>query len=123
MMTSEKSRVIVAEHAGRPVGFAVVEVERLRVAAFGPWKAPAVARLDAIAIDPAKQGNGAGRQLLEEAERVAREEGGVVMTLMTAFTNRAARELFQSGGYLPLTELERRYGNGDGAIEMFKLIG
>jgi ribosomal protein S18 acetylase RimI-like enzyme len=123
MMRGGKSRVIIAEQAEQPIGFAVVEIERLEVAAFGPFRAPAVARLDAIAVDPTKQGMGAGRLLLEEAERLASEERAVVMMLMTALTNRTARELFLSGGYLPLTQLERRYSNGDAAVEMFKLIG
>ncbi len=122
MMASPSARMIVAEEASRPIGFAIVEVAPLGKP-FGPWEAPAVGRLDAIAIDPEEQRRGAGRLLLEEAERVARDAGAVVMTLMTARTNRFARRLFVRGGFLPLQQVERAYANGDDAVEMFKLVG
>lgn len=121
-MASERAQMIVAEEGKKPIGFAVVEIEPLGHA-YGPWESPAVARLDAIAIDPPEQRRGAGALLLAEAERTSREAGAVVMMLLTARTNRYARRLFVRSGFLPLQQVERAYANGDEAVEMFKLIG
>lgn len=115
------ARTEVAVSGGIPVGFAVVTFDRLG-RRFGPWADPRVARLDAIAVLPAAQRRGVGTALLEHIESIANREGGVVMMLMTAQRNLAARRLFRDAGFHGLVELPRAYANGDSAIEMFKAI-
>lgn len=115
------TRTEIATAGGRPVGFVVVSFERLG-RRFGPWTDPTIARLDAIAVSPAAQRRGVGAALLERAEAIASHEGGVVMMLMTAQRNLAARRLFRDAGFFALLQLPREYANGDAAVEMFKAI-
>ncbi len=115
------TRTEIATAGGRPVGFVVVSFERLG-RRYGPWTDPKVARLDAIAVAPEAQRRGVGAALLEHAEAVASHEGGVVMMLMTAQRNLAARRLFRDAGFSGLLQLPREYANGDAAVEMFKAI-
>lgn len=122
MLESPRAFMIVAEEAAQAIGFAIVEVEALG-RPFGPFERPAVARLDAIAVDPGAQRRGVGARLLVEAEREAVERDAVVMTLMTARTNRFARRLFARAGFLALSQVDRAYANGDAAVEMFKALG
>jgi ribosomal protein S18 acetylase RimI-like enzyme len=121
MLSGPRARTVVGESAGERIGFAVVDLEPLGKP-YGPWRSPKIARLDAIAVTSAARRRGLGTALLDTAEDIARSAGGVVMTLMTAVDNRAARRLFQSAGYFPLFAIERSYSNGDSAIEMFKAI-
>ena len=112
----------VAEHRGSPVGFFVLEMEHL-AHGFGPWRRPAVARLNAIGVQPDLHGRGVGRCLLEHAEALARDEGAVSMTLMTAETNTRARRLFASTGFQVLFVLERAYARGQRGLVMSKALG
>jgi ribosomal protein S18 acetylase RimI-like enzyme len=104
-----------------PAGFFVVALERLG-RAFGPWARPAVARLNAIGVQPDLQGRGVGRFLLERAEGLARAEGAVSLTLMTADTNTRARRLFASAGFHQLIVIERAYARGQRGIVMTKAL-
>ena len=121
IISNRRAQVVIAERADVPIGFAVIDPVPLG-RAFGPWKEPRVARLDAIAVDGKAQRRGVGRALIAETENLARRSGAVVMSLMTASENRAARTLFRSAEYLPLVALPDSYADGDAAIEMFKLL-
>lgn len=121
MISNRRAQVVIGERDGVAIAFAVVDVGQLG-REFGPWKRPAVGRLDAIAVETRAQRSGVGTALLAEAEGVAQKNGAVVMTLMTAADNRIARRLFRDAGYLPLFAVPESYANGDAAIEMFKLI-
>jgi len=121
MLASRGARAEIVERDGAPVGFAIVTFARLP-RPYGPWREPAVGRLDAIAVAPREQGKGVGRALARRAEAIAREEGGVVMTLMTAEGNVRGRRLFTRCGYLPVIRMPDSYMNGEAAIEMFKPI-
>ena len=103
------------------VGFFILGFEPLK-REFGPWRRPVASRLDAIAVVPGVQRHGVGRALLDRAEHVARDQGAVVMSLMTASENVGARRLFERAGFLSLTELAESYANGDSAVEMFKAL-
>jgi ribosomal protein S18 acetylase RimI-like enzyme len=115
--------VIGERSTGEPpstvVGFFVLGFERL-ARSFGPWQRPAVARLNAIGVQPDLHGRGVGRLLVEHAEAVARDEGAVSLTLMTAETNARARRLFVSAGFQRLLTLERAYARGQRGIVMSK---
>jgi ribosomal protein S18 acetylase RimI-like enzyme len=104
-----------------PVGFYVLGLDRL-ARSFGPWERPAVARLNAIGVQPDLHGRGVGRFLLDDAVALAREEGAVSLTLMTAETNARARRLFVSAGFQRLLVLERAYARGQRGIVMIKAL-
>ena len=107
--------------SAEPVGFFVLGFARLP-RSFGPWQRPAAARLNAIGVQPDLHGRGVGRFLLERAEAVAREEGAVSLSLMTAETNARARRLFIGGGFQAVLTLERSYARGQRGIVMTKSL-
>src|SRR5262245_17184657 len=97
MMEARSAHTLVAEAGSRRAGFAIVSFEAVR-STFGPWVRPVVASLDAIAVHEQAQGNGVGKALLAEVERVARGQGAVSLTLRTAITNAIAQALFRRAG-------------------------
>jgi ribosomal protein S18 acetylase RimI-like enzyme len=99
----------------------VLGFERL-ARGFGPWQRPAVARLNAIGVQPDLHGRGVGRFLLDQAEIVARDGGAVSLTLMTAETNVRARRLFLSGGFQLLLTVERAYARGQRGLVLTKAL-
>jgi ribosomal protein S18 acetylase RimI-like enzyme len=125
MLSEGDSLVRIAEHRdGRAralAGFFVLGLDRLE-RSFGPWEHPAVARLNAIGVPPDLHGRGVGRFLLEHAEALARDEGAVSLTLMTAETNARARRLFVSAGFQRLLVLEHAYARGQRGIVMTKVL-
>ncbi len=121
-MLAERGAVVrVAERPSGQAGFFVLAFERL-ARSFGPWADPAAARLNAIGVQPDMQGRGVGRFLLDRAEALARDEGAVSITLMTAETNTRARRLFASGGFQTLMVLEAAYARGQRGIVMTKAL-
>ena len=104
-----------------PAGFIVLGFERL-ARSFGPWQRPALARLNAIGVQPDLHGRGVGRFLLDRAEALAREAGAVSLTLMTAETNARARRLFVAGGFQALFTLDQAYARGQRGIVMTKAL-
>lgn len=122
MLAEEGARSVIAERAGKPVGFYVLGVERLD-RPYGPWERPALARLNAIGVLPSLHGRGLGALLLQHAEALARdEESAVSVTLMTAETNARARRLFASAGYASLFVLDHAYAGGQRGIVMTKAL-
>jgi ribosomal protein S18 acetylase RimI-like enzyme len=123
MLAERGALTCVAERADapRPVGFFVIGLERL-TKSFGPWHRPAVARLNAIGVEPDLHRRGVGTLLLEHAEALAREQGAVSFTLMTADTNARARRLFARAGFQPLFTLEHAYARGQRGIVMSKVL-
>lgn len=119
MIQERGSRAMVAELAGAQAGFFVLGIERLG-RPYGPLRDPAVSRLNAIAVLPTLHGRGVGRFLLERAEELARAEGAVSMSLMTAETNHPARSLFMSAGFIPLFGLADAYIHRQRATVMTK---
>ena len=104
-----------------PAGFIVLGFERF-ARAFGPWQRPALARLNAIGVQPDLHGRGVGRFLLDRAESVARDAGAVSLTLMTAETNARARRLFVAAGFQVLFSLDGAYARGQRGIVMTKTL-
>ena len=121
MLGERGARVVIAEQAHTPVGFYVLGFERLD-RPFGPWQRPALARLNAISVLPGLHGRGIGSLLLQHAESVAREDGAISLTLMTAETNTRARRLFNAAGYARLFVLEHAYARGQRGIVMSKVL-
>lgn len=121
MIGERDARVVVAEEGRSRVGFYVLGFERIE-RPFGPWQRPSLSRLNAIGVLPVLHGRGLGRLLLDHAEALAREEGSVSVTLMTADSNIRARRLFTSSGYAQLFVIERAYARGQRGIVMTKAL-
>lgn len=52
-----------------------------------------------IVVDPGRRGQGLGKEILAQAERVARERGAEIMFLDVAADNLSAQVLYQNTGY------------------------
>ncbi len=76
-----RSQVLLAERNGVLVACAHVAVERDGDGEAGYF--------GMFAVDPARQGGGTGRAVLAEAERIVREEFGMVRMQMTVIVQRA----------------------------------
>jgi ribosomal protein S18 acetylase RimI-like enzyme len=126
MMNNPNSAIVVAEavgphQAGIRLGFAVVNIKRINKD-FGPLRRPAVAHLDAIAVRPNLANRGIGRRLLDHAESVARAEGAVSMSLLTATTNKSAQALFLRAGYQTMTPAADVYDDGQNGLVMWRSL-
>jgi ribosomal protein S18 acetylase RimI-like enzyme len=120
MLSERGALAFVAELPGSPpAGFIVLGFERL-TQPYGPWQRPALARLNAIGVQPDLHGRGVGRFLLDRAEGVARDAGAVSLTLMTAETNVRARRLFTGAGFQILFSIEHAYARGQRGLVMTK---
>jgi ribosomal protein S18 acetylase RimI-like enzyme len=123
LILSPRARTFVADaggdrHGRDVLGCAVVSVEP--APAFGPWTHPALAHLDAIAVQPGSRRRGLGRALLTHAEEHARARGAVSLSLITAANNRPARRLFRDAGYIEFIAVPGFYRGEQDALRMFK---
>jgi ribosomal protein S18 acetylase RimI-like enzyme len=85
--------VLVAEIDGLVAGYAT-----LRQAIAIPSHRH-VLDVGGLAVDPARQGLGAGRRLLETCVEQARQQGARKLTLRVLGTNERARRLYESCGF------------------------
>jgi GNAT superfamily N-acetyltransferase len=83
----ERGDVFVAEEAGRVVGVAATERRERELF------------LDRLAVDPAKQGTGLGRWLLQRLDEVALSRGDRTLTLVTAEMMDHLIKLYGSHGF------------------------
>lgn len=90
--------VLVAEKEGRVVG--TVALFRPGAPTSEAWL-PGAADLRHLAIDPAEQGRGYSRALLDEAERIARSWGVTAICLHVRRGNHGVALLYQERGYVP----------------------
>ena len=91
--STEDSHVLAAEASGEVIGFVAFHVmprfetdERF-------------ARIIALVVDPGVRARGIGRQLMTEAEVVAREVGASFLEVTAGHHRPEARKLFESLGY------------------------
>jgi ribosomal protein S18 acetylase RimI-like enzyme len=71
--------------------------------------------IDSIAVDPAEQGRGFGRKLMDHAERAARRHGLVAIRL---YTNAAMSENLSLYGHLGFVETHRAIEQGFSRVFM-----
>ena len=91
------ARVLVAEHEGRVVG--TVALWPARAPGSEAWL-PGFCDLRHLATAPEVQGRGFSRPLLDEAERIAREElGACGVCLHVRRGNEGVRRLYEQRGY------------------------
>lgn len=77
-----------------------------------------------IAVDPARQGRGYGRQLLDRTEDAVREVGGKQLYAETSSTDGYAgtRHFYDSTGFTKVANLPDFYRSGDGKVIYEKRI-
>jgi ribosomal protein S18 acetylase RimI-like enzyme len=82
---------------------------------FRPWvySAGLHSYLEELYVVPGLRGNGLGRALLEAAMETARGEGAEQMELGTSEDDKAARNLYESAGFI------NREGGPDGPVMFF----
>ena len=85
--------VLVAEADGQVIGYAI-----LRQAVPIPSHRD-VLEINGLAVDPAHQGHGAGRRLVEACAEQARRRGARKLTLRVLGINDRARRLYESCGF------------------------
>lgn len=86
--------VLMAENAaGNPIGVLFVSTRQ------DYFTAKPHAHVEVVALDPAAQGQGLGRLLMEEAERWARSRGYGSITLNVFATNSRAVAFYERLGY------------------------
>lgn len=71
-----------------------------------------------IAVDPTRQGNGIGKQLLKQAEKFVLEKGARLMLIETSSTAEYdnTRKFYLNNGYQQLAVIPDFYRPGDGKI-------
>lgn len=81
-----------------------------------------LARMYSLAVDPACRGRGIAKQLVEQAEREARDAGALYMRLEVADDNTGAISLYEKLGYLQFGLYRDYYENHGDALRMEKCI-
>jgi len=97
----KEALVLVAELDGKVVG--TVTVWRPGAPASEAWL-PEACDLRHLAIDPAAQGRGLSKSLLDEAERRARQMGARYICLHVRRGNRGVAKLYRDRGYVRAPE-------------------
>lgn len=89
----------------------------------GIWVVFEEAHITNVAVAPKWQGQGLGRVLMEEAEKVARSKNALRILLEVRPSNHAALSLYKSLGYMETGRRKEYYSdNGEDAIVMTKLL-
>lgn len=110
-MASQAAALIVAEAAGRIVGYTLVEFRRTSTRG----------RLFSIAsLDSAPKG--CGRKLLAACEEEALRRGCRAMRLESREDNFRALRLYESAGYVPFARVEDYYEDGAPALRLEKTL-
>jgi len=85
--------IFLAYQAGKAIGIAVC------FRGFSTFAARPLINVHDLAVLPAHRGQGAGRRLLEEVERKARNMGCCKLTLEVQENNRRARKVYEALGF------------------------
>lgn len=85
--------VLVADADGRVVGYVMLH-ESIPLASHSH-----VLEINGLAVDPAHQGHGVGRRLVQEAKREAQRRGARKLSLRVLSQNVSARRLYESSGF------------------------
>jgi ribosomal protein S18 acetylase RimI-like enzyme len=112
---------LVADVDGVGGAFAFVRFVEAR-GPMGPFAAPRIAHLDAIAVRKVHRRAGLGSVLLSAACELAQARGALAMSLVTAVQNRPARSLFESGGFQSTHAVLGYYLGEHDALGMFRSL-
>ncbi len=81
-----------------------------------------LARLYSIAVDPDFRGLGIARQLIDEGERAAVDDGRLFLRLEVGVDNEAGINLYRSLGYQPFGVYHQYYEDDNDALRMQKCV-
>jgi ribosomal-protein-alanine N-acetyltransferase len=103
--------------------YLVCDREAQLVGYIGIWVVFDEAHITNVAVHPKWRGQGLGRVLMEEAEKIARQKKALRIMLEVRPSNSAALSLYQSLGYMETGRRKEYYSdNGEDAILMTKLL-
>ena len=89
----------------------------------GLWVVFEEAHITNVAVDPKWRGQGLGRVLMEEAEKIARQKKALRILLEVRPSNYVALALYESMDYMETDRRKAYYSdNGEDAIIMTKLL-
>ena len=95
-LSAGESALLLAQREGRAIGYAMVRP--------GPGAATwdlgeRGLEIETLSVLPEERGGGVGHALVEEAVRVAREEGAVFIDVGLVFTNEGAYRFYEREGF------------------------
>jgi ribosomal protein S18 acetylase RimI-like enzyme len=100
---AERTTILVAVEDGRVLGSLTLELDRRVSEGEGHREGERLpaheAHIRMLGVDPAAQGRGIGRALMDEAIRIARERGKALMTLNTTRRMKSAQRMYESMGF------------------------
>ncbi|MCD6296311.1 MAG: GNAT family N-acetyltransferase [Deltaproteobacteria bacterium] len=108
------TETVLAMMGKKPVGFAMFTRPAKT------WVFPRACELLAIAVEPERQGQGAGDLILSEIERMAGDLGIEKMVLHTGVENMQGQRLFRKHGFAPAQIKINFYPEGQDALMMYK---
>lgn len=112
LITRAQGRLLVDERAGKLIGYVLVLFRR----------GTSLARLYSIAVDPRARGKGAGRGLLEAAEKSAVDANCAYLRLEVRPDNEESIRLYRSAGFRKLGEVSDYYEDGMEALRYEKAL-
>lgn len=112
MVTRAQGRLLVDERRGKLIGYVLVLFRR----------GTSLARLYSIAVDPRARGKGAGRDLLEAAEKAAAEADCAYLRLEVRRDNAESIRLYRNAGFRKLGEVGDYYEDGMEALRYEKAL-
>jgi ribosomal protein S18 acetylase RimI-like enzyme len=112
---AQVTTVLVAVEEGRILGSATLELDE-KVPGSDPERVlpPDEANLRMLGVDPAAQGRGVGRALVESCIELARSRGKRVLTLSTTNVMSAAQALYARMGFEAAPERDRHFEDPSG---------
>lgn len=112
LITRAQGRLLVDERRGKLIGYVLVLFRR----------GTSLARLYSIAVSPRARGKGAGRDLLEAAEKAAVEANCAYLRLEVRRDNADSIRLYRRAGFRKLGELGDYYEDGMEALRFEKAL-
>jgi len=99
--------MLIAEDAGKPVGWALAYDERAELFVVEPERSHGF--LAELFLLPQARGKGLGRALIEGCEGWAKERGHKLLTIGVLAKNPSAIRAYEGAGYAPYVTVMRRY--------------
>lgn len=112
LITRAQGKLLVDERRGKLIGYVLVLFRR----------GTSLARLYSIAVDPRARGKGAGRDLLEAAEKAAVDASCAYLRLEVRPDNAESIRLYRSAGFRKLGEVSDYYEDGMDALRYEKAL-
>jgi ribosomal-protein-alanine acetyltransferase len=107
-MQRADTNVVVAQHAGQVIGFAIMKYKEEE------------AYLHLFAVHPAHQRRGVGRALVEWLEQTARTAGIGLIYLEARVTNTAGRAFYRTLGFTEFKRIPRMYRGVEDGVRIGK---